>query len=173
MNIMTCKLRYWIFNKKTWTPLAYFSSKIRSLHLRKLTSRWTQRWFYQRFFYKSLIWSQHGNHSGFTSPSKHLGRSPQAYTWRLQLRFILRKFYSNDIATWKKKRRLRSDFYTSRNGHELCSSYNLKYQDRLRKHLISSSTSVYQGKWRFVDSAHQFWRLHDFLRMSRLKRIQL
>ncbi len=34
----------------------------------------------------------------------------------------------------KKKRRLWSNFYTSKNGHELCSSYNLKYQDQLRKH---------------------------------------
>jgi hypothetical protein len=46
----------------------------------------------------------------------------------------------------KKKRRLRGGFYTSKNGHELCSSYNFKYRDRLRKHLISSSTSVHQKK---------------------------
>ena len=46
----------------------------------------------------------------------------------------------------EKKRRLRSDFYTSKNGHELCSSYIFKYQDRLRKHLISSSTSEYRKK---------------------------
>ena len=43
MNIMTCKLRRWIFNKRHEHLLPTFSSKIRSLHLGKLTSRWTQR----------------------------------------------------------------------------------------------------------------------------------
>ena len=65
-----------------------------------------------------------------TSTSFHLKKILQATTSQLK----------------KKRRRLRNDFYTSKNGHELCSSYTFKYQDRLRKHLISSSTSEYWKK---------------------------
>ncbi len=48
---MTCELCFWTLQLKTWTPPAYFSSKIRSQHLGKLTSRWTQ-WPRQTFLRK-------------------------------------------------------------------------------------------------------------------------
>ena len=164
MNLIICKLRRWIFNKRHEHLLPTFLLRYEVYTYGKLTSRRTQRPYLNFLRKLRKFWFDHN----------------MATTLDLPLPLnILEDFLSQQLKTWtsshlkkilqlwhhtfeKKLEDFGSDFYTSKNGHELCSSYNLKYQDRLRKHLISSSTSVYQGKWRFIESAHQPRRLHNF-----------
>ena len=145
---MTCKLRRWIFNKRHEHLLPTFLLRYEVYTYGKLTSRWTQRPYLNFLRKLRKFWFDHNMATTLDLPLPlNILEDLSSQRLKTSTSFHLKKnSTSNDIATLKKKRRLRSDFYTSKNGHELCSSYISKYQDRLRKHLISSSTSEYWKK---------------------------
>ena len=169
---MICKLRRWFFNKRHEHLLPTFLLRYEVYTYGKLTSRWSQ-WPYLNFLrILRKFWFDHNMATTLDLPLPlNILEDFSSQRLKTSTSFHLKKILQVTTSPLSRKR---EDFgATSKNGHELCSSYIFKYQDRLRKHLISSSTSEYWKKRRIVEPAHHFRRLRDFLRMSRLKRKQL
>ena len=161
MNIMTCKLRRWIFNKRHEHLLPTFLPRYEVYTYGKLTSRWTQRPYLNFLRKLRKFWFDHNMATTLDLPLPlNILEDFSSQQLKTSTSFHHKKILQVTTSQLgKKKRRLRSDFYTSKNGHELCSSYTFKYRDRLRKHLISSSTSVYQNK---EESSNQPITFEDF-----------
>ena len=160
MNFMTCKLRRWVFNKRHEHLLPTFLLRYEVYTYGKLTSRRTQRPHLNFLRKLRKFWFDHNMATTLDLPLPlNILEDLSSQRLKTSTSFHLKKILQVTTSQLRKKRRLRSDFYTSKNGHELCSSYNFKYRDRLRKHLISSSTSAYQEK---EESSNQPITFEDF-----------
>ena len=142
---MTCKLHCWIFNKRHEHLLPTFLLRYEVYTYGKLTSRWTQRPYLNFLRKLRKFWFDHNMATTLDLPLPlNILEDFSSQRLKTSTSFHLKKILQVPTSQIKKKR---EDFgATSKNGHELCSSYIFKYQDRLRKHLISSSTSEYYQK---------------------------